>query len=170
MTTVCLHHHGTGRRSASWVGVAAIVAAVVLVQLIGGWVTAGSVRTWYPGVPKPGWTPPAWVFGPVWTVLYLMMAVAASLVWLARGRSAVCCPLTAFAVQLAANLAWSVCFFGLRSPLLGFIDICLLWVAVGVTVFQFFLVSRLAGWLMVPYWAWVTFAAVLNGAILVLGG
>jgi len=98
------------------------------------------------------------------------MAVAASVVWLSRRCDDVCCPLSAFEAQLALNLAWSVCFFGLRSPLLGFLDVCLLWVAVALTTAEFFLVSRTAGWLMVPYWLWVTFTAALNGAILILGG
>ncbi len=151
-------------------GVAVIVIACAAVPVIGAVASAPAVDGWYAGVPKPSWTPPAWVFGPVWTALYAMMAVAASLVWLSRDRDDVCCPLAAFGVQLALNLAWSVCFFGLRSPLLAFLDVCLLWVMVAVTTAEFFLVSRTAGWLFVPYWLWVTFAAALNGAILVFGG
>ena len=151
-------------------GVAVIVIACVLVPAIATIVSAPAVDGWYLGVPKPSWTPPDWVFGPVWTALYATMAVAASIVWLSRDRDDVCCPLTAFGVQLLLNLAWSVCFFGLQSPLLGFLDVCLLWVIVAVTTAEFFLVSRTAGWLMVPYWLWVTFAAALNGAILLLGG
>jgi len=157
-------------RHASWLGVVAIVASVTIVAALGGAVTRTTVTTWYLDLPKPGWTPPGWVFGPVWTALYAMMAVAASVVWLSRNVDDICCPLGAFTLQLLLNLAWSVCFFGLRSPLLGFLDIGLLWVAVGVATTQFFLVSRLAGWLMVPYWAWVTFAGALNAAIVLLGG
>ena len=108
------------------------------------------------------------MFGPVWTALYASMAVAASVVWLSRNRDDVCCPLGAFGLQLMLGLAWSICFFGLQSPLLGFIVVGLLWVALAVTTAEFFLVSRLAGWLMMPVWGWVTFAAVLNGAIVVL--
>lgn len=152
-------------------GVVAIVLAVAATAAIGGLVTAPAVRTWYPDLTKPSWTPPAEVFGPVWTTLYAMMAVAASIVWVKRGRgNDICCPMGAFGVQLLLNLAWSVLFFGLRSPLLGFLDICLLWVAVGVTVTQFFLISRPAGWLLVPYWAWLTFAVALNAAIVLLAG
>ncbi|MBA4063409.1 MAG: sensory protein TspO [Isosphaera sp.] len=156
--------------SAGWVGVGAIVAAVAAAAATGTVVTASSVTTWYPDVPKPVWTPPAWVFGPVWAVLYVTMAAAAAVVWRSRDRDDVCCPLAAFGVQLALNVAWTVFFFGLRSPLLGFLDVCLLWAAVGVTVTQFFAVSRLAGWLLVPYGLWVTFAAALNGSIVLLGG
>lgn len=150
-------------------GVAVIVFACALVPALAASVSAPAVDGWYAGVPKPNWTPPDWVFGPVWTALYAMMAVAASIVWLSRARDDVCCPLCAFGVQLALNLAWSVCFFGLRSPLLAFLDVCVLWVVVAVTTAEFFLVSRTAGWLMVPYWLWVTYAAALNAAILVLG-
>jgi len=151
-------------------GVAAIVTACAAVPAIAAAVSAPAVEGWYAGVPKPSWTPPEWVFGPVWTALYATMAVAASIVWLSRKCDDVCCPLTAFGVQLALNLIWSVCFFGLKSPLLGFLDVCLLWVTVAVTTAEFFLVSRTAGWLMVPYWLWVTFAGALNAAIVLMGG
>ncbi len=150
-------------------GVAVIAIACAVVSAIGAAVST-PVEGWHEGVPKPSWASFEWVFGPVWTALYAMMAVAASVVWLSRNRDDVCCPLTAFGVQLALNLTWNVCFFGLHSPLLGFLDVCLLWVMVAVTTAEFFLVSRLAGWLMVPYWLWVTFAAALNGAILLSGG
>lgn len=164
----------TGRTSAyetklgsGLLGVAVIVAATAFVAVLGGAVTATSVGGWYAHLPKPVWTPPDWVFGPVWTALYAMMAVAASIVWISRDRDDVCCPLSAFGAQLFLNLAWSVCFFGLKSPLLGFLDICLLWVAVAVTAAEFFLVSRAAGLLMVPYWLWITFAGVLNATIVI---
>ncbi len=160
----------SGPRLKSWIGVIAIVAAVVGVAVIGSTVMTGAVREWYHSVSKPVWTPPDWVFGPVWTALYTMMATAAAIVWLERDNDDICCPVGAFSIQLALNLAWSVLFFGLRSPLLGFLDICLLWVAAGVTMTQFFLVSKTAGWLMVPYWLWITFAGVLNGSIILLGG
>lgn len=155
---------------ARWVGVGVIVVSVALVAIAGGLATATSVKSWYVTLPKPEWTPPGWVFGPVWTLLYVMMAVAASMVWVTRSRRGECCPMTAFGVQLGLNLAWSVLFFGLRSPVLGFIDVCLLWGAIAVTATQFFRVSRTAGWLMVPYWLWVTFAATLNASIVLHGG
>jgi tryptophan-rich sensory protein len=165
MSSATFYPRPAARRPRTWVGVAVIVLACVLVPAAAGAATASSVRTWYPELDKPAWTPPAWVFGPVWTVLYATMAVAASLVWAARDRADVSAPLTAFGVQLAANLAWSFLFFGLRSPLLGLIDIAVLWAAVGVTVATFWRVSRTAAWLLVPYWMWVTFAAALNAAI-----
>lgn len=155
----------SSRISPNLLGVGVIFAATALTAAVGSLVTAPAVGGWYVELPKPTWTPPSWVFGPVWTALYAMMAVAASVVWLARNRDDVCCPLTSFGVQLVLNLTWSLCFFGLQSPLLGFLDICLLWIMVALTTAEFFLASRLAGWLMVPYAAWVTFAAALNAAI-----
>jgi tryptophan-rich sensory protein len=149
-------------------GVALIVCACAAVPVACALVSAPSVDGWYAGVPKPSWAPPEWIFGSVWTALYATMALAASIVWLSRRRDDVCCPLTAFGVQLALNLAWSVCFFALKSPLLAFLDVCLLWVITAVTTAEFFLVSRTAGWLMVPSWLWVTFAAILNGAVLIM--
>ena len=163
------HNVGLAERPASWIGVTAIAFAVVAVAVIGGTVMTMSANAWYHSIPKPGWTPPDWVFGPVWTLLYVMMGVAASIVWLERDNDDICCPVGAFSIQLVLNLAWSVLFFGLRSPLLGFIDICALWVVVGVTMTQFFLVSRTAGWLMLPYWLWITFAGALNASIVILG-
>jgi tryptophan-rich sensory protein len=150
-------------------GVAAIILAVAAAAAAGALVTAPAVRDWYPGLARPSWTPPAAIFGPVWTVLYTLMAAAGAIVWIQRERIDICCPLAAFGVQLALNLAWPLLFFGLKSPLLGFLDVCLLWIAVGVTTAQFFLVSRTAGWLLVPYWGWVTFAAALNAAIVLMG-
>lgn len=172
MTAANLHPSiATNPRGANWYGVVVIVLAVAAVAATGARVTAPAVEDWYSDLPKPSWTPPAWVFAPVWMVLYTMMAVAAAIVWVARDRGGdVCCPLATFGVQLLLNAGWSILFFGLRSPLLGFLDICLLWVATAATVTQFFLVSRPAGWLLVPYWVWLTFAAALNAAIVLLGG
>jgi len=168
MATLIIHSsRPMSSHSTSWVGVGAIVVAVAVVELVSAIATRSGTMT-YPVEPEPVWAPPGWVFGPVWSALYAIMAVAASLVWISRNKDDVCCPLTAFSIQLALNLTWSVFFFALQSPLLGFLSVCLLWVAVSVTVAQFFLVSRVAGWLMVPYWAWVTFAATLNGSMLLL--
>ncbi|MEO6326291.1 MAG: TspO/MBR family protein [Thermoanaerobaculia bacterium] len=132
---------------------------------LGALATFSAVRTWYPTLAKPPWTPPGWLFGPVWTVLYLAMAVAAWLVWRRAGPGAVGAALTIFAVQLALNIAWSFLFFGLRNPVAGLVDIVLLWVAVVATTVVFWKISPVAGWLLVPYIAWVTFATALNAAI-----
>jgi tryptophan-rich sensory protein len=114
---------------------------------------------------KPAWNPPAWVFGPVWTVLYLMMAVAAWLVWRRRGFAGAPWALGLFVLQLALNTLWSAIFFGLRRPGVAAIEILLLWLAILATLIAFAPVSRLAAILLAPYLAWVTFAAVLNFTI-----
>jgi tryptophan-rich sensory protein len=129
---------------------------------LGNSATAGAVAEWYPALRKPPWTPPNWVFGPVWTVLYGMMAVAAWLVW-RDGRSPVGTSL--FLLQLALNGAWSWLFFGLRRPDLGLACIVLLWLAILATIAGSWRVSRMAVILFVPYLAWVSFAAALNLAI-----
>jgi len=132
---------------------------------IGGVLTGQSVDTWYRSISKPAWNPPDWIFGPVWTVLYLMMAVASWLVW-RRARWAECRgALLLFAVQLALNVIWSGLFFAARSPGLAFAELLLLWMAIAATIVAFSRHSRAAAALMVPYLAWTTFAAVLNFAV-----
>lgn len=140
----------------------AFLAACFAAATIGGQFTSSSVTTWYPTLHKPSWNPPAWVFGPVWTTLYAMMAVAAWLVWKRRGFAGGKLPLTLFAVQLILNAAWSYCFFDLRSPLAGFIEIVFLWIAIVATMVSFWSVAPTAGWLLFPYLIWVSFAVALN--------
>lgn len=137
-----------------------------LAGLAGSLVTRRAIPTWYASLQKPSFRPPDWVFGPVWTILYLLMGIAVFLV-LTKGFSqpAVRSAVVAFIVQLVLNAAWSFLFFGLRSPLLGLIDILLLWAAIVVTMYLFWGVSRPAAVLMVPYILWVSFAAVLNFSI-----
>jgi len=131
---------------------------------------------WYAALEKPSWNPPAWVFGPVWTALYTMMAVAGWLVWRApaRGgggggsataRSTRGAALAVFALQLVLNAAWSWLFFGLHRPGLAFAEICALWLAILATTLLFWRVRPLAGGLLLPYLAWVSFAAALNLAL-----
>ena len=144
-----------------------LIVLCFVVAGIGGLVTTPSIPNWYSGLVKPSWTPPSWVFGPVWSVLYLCMAVAAWLVW-RKGNALV--PLTFFAVQLAFNAAWSWLFFGLHSPGAALIDIVLLWIAIAATTIAFWRRSVVAGLLFLPYLAWVSFAATLNFAIWRLNG
>jgi tryptophan-rich sensory protein len=132
---------------------------------VGGLSTAGAVKDWYLALAKPPWTPPAWVFGPVWTVLYGMMAAAAWLIWRQRHQRRVAVPIILFAVQLALNSAWSPLFFGLRHPGLALADIVLLWLALAATVWLFLKRRLVAGVLLAPYLLWVSFAAALNLAI-----
>ncbi len=140
-----------------------------VVGLTGALATAGGVRDWYPALAKPGFTPPGWVFGPAWTLLYLLMGIALWLVWREAGRSENVRPaLLAFAVQLALNALWSFVFFGLRMPGAALVEIILLLGAIVFTIVQFRKVSRLAALLLVPYLLWVSFAAVLNASIWLL--
>ena len=117
---------------------------------------------WYASLRKPAWNPPSWVFGPVWTALYTMMAVAAWLVWRHGGFAARRRPLILFLVQLALNAAWTPLFFGLQQPGWAFAEIVLLWLAIAATLAAFRPVSPAAAWLLAPYLAWVSFAALLN--------
>jgi len=142
-----------------------LIAFVVLcfgVASLGGIATRPAIPEWYAALRKPSWTPPNWVFGPVWTILYALMAVAGWRVW--RGGRARPAALVFF-LQLALNGAWSWLFFGLRRPDLGLLGITLLWLAIVATMIAFWRVSRKASLLFVPYLAWVSFAAALNFAI-----
>lgn len=131
---------------------------------LGGYWTSLGLGPWYDGLRKPAWTPPGWIFGPVWTVFYALMACSAWMVW-RKGPEGTRVPLALFGAQLALNLFWSGLFFGLRRPGLAFVEILLMWVAILLTVLAFGRISRLASGLMVPYLAWVTFASALNFAI-----
>ncbi len=150
-----------GHQAAALAGFLAICFAAAAA---GGVLTAMSVETWFPQLTKPSWAPPNWVFGPVWSALYAAMAVAAWLVWRRAGRDARA-SLVLFGIQLALNVAWSGLFFGLRSPGLAFFELIVLWIAIAATLTAFSRWSRVAGALLVPYLAWVTFAGALNFAI-----
>lgn len=161
--------HATEKRALGpqLLGLLVFLAASALVAGLGGLATASNVDGWYATADKAPWSPPNWVFGPVWTALYTAMAVAAWLVW--RSRAEGTRPaLTAYTVQLVLNLLWTPVFFGLY-PVLGtpalwiaFVIIVALAVAVAVTVLYFGPISRAAGLLMLPYLAWVVFASSLN--------
>jgi len=162
MTTQSIKSHTPGGPASAIVSIVIALA----VAAIGGLATASSVTTWYVGLHKPAFNPPNAVFGPVWTILYVLMAIAAWRVWRAgqrdgRRRGAI----GLYAVQLALNLAWSLTFFGLRRPDLALADIALLLVAVLATTVAFWRRDHLAGLMMVPYVAWVAFASMLNFAI-----
>jgi len=142
------------------------IAVCQLVGIAGSFFTRPAIPGWYAGLRKPWFTPPDWLFGPVWITLYLLMGIAAYLVW-SRGtaRPGVRTALAVFLVQLLLNAAWSPVFFGLRSPLAGAVVIVLLWLAIAATIFLFWKVSRSAALLLLPYLLWVTLASALNMAI-----
>jgi len=147
------------------VAAAAFVAVCFAAAGVGQLAGRAGIGPWYRELVKPSFTPPSWVFGPAWTILYICMGLAAWRVWLGGGLRGRAGPLGLFALQLALNAAWTPLFFGLQSPALALIDIVALWVAIVATAWWFFRLDRPAGWLMVPYAAWTTFAVVLNLAI-----
>ncbi len=152
----------TQRSALGLVGSAAVAFAAAGVGSIA---TAGRIDGWYATLSKPAWTPPGWVFGPVWAVLYAAMALAAWLVWRAAGWRGARRAIVAYLAQLGLNAAWSPAFFGLKNPPLGFVVIVLLLAAIVWTVAEFVRVRRLAALLLVPYLLWVCFAAALNFAL-----
>jgi tryptophan-rich sensory protein len=151
-----------------------LVLSIALPQLIGilsGLASVGGSREWYSALTKPSFTPPSWVFGPAWTLLYFMMGISLYLVW-RKGLSApgVKVALVVFLIQMGLNGLWSPLFFGMHSPCLALIDILLLWCAIAATVYVFFGQSKTAGALLVPYLSWVSFASVLNYSFWRLNG
>lgn len=156
---------GTPRNARDLAVLAGFVALCLAVAAIGGAVTATSVATWYAGLAKPSFNPPAWVFGPVWTALYLMMAFAAWRVWRARDLAGARAALGIWALQLALNLCWSLVFFGGRMIGAALAEIVVLLAAILATTHLFWRIDRLAGALLVPYAAWVGFATILNAAL-----
>lgn len=131
---------------------------------IGSVATISQIPTWYATLQKPSWTPPSWLFGPVWTTLYLMMGLAAWLVW-RQEPSSRSRPLLLFWLQLALNTLWSFLFFACESPGLGFAEIILLWLAIAATIVAFRTYSVPAALLLLPYLGWVSFASFLNFTI-----
>lgn len=147
----------------TWLGLVGFLVVVFVAASFGAIFQPGS---WYAGLAKPPFNPPSWVFGPVWTVLYVLMAVAAWLIWKDRGSVvAAAAPLAAWLTQLVLNALWSWLFFGLHRMDLALVDIVALWFAIVVTIALFWRVLHAAAWLLVPYLAWVSFAMVLNGAL-----
>lgn len=134
--------------------------------LLAGFATESSVNDWYPALNKPAFTPPGWLFAPVWILLYVLMGIAAGIIW-ARGfyHRLVKIGLYHFWFQLLFNAAWSIVFFGLKEPLWALMVIITLLVLIGLTIYWFKKINRLAAVLMVPYLLWVCFATILNYSI-----
>jgi len=147
------------------IGLAVFLAVCFGAAALGGAFTQPAIAGWYARLQKPAWTPPNWLFGPVWSLLYLMMAAAAWSVWRRAGLAAAAIPMLLFGLQLAFNVGWSALFFGLRMPGAAFVEIIALSGLILATLITFQRVSLAAGLLMAPYLAWVTFAAALNFAV-----
>jgi benzodiazapine receptor len=143
-----------------------LVAVCVTLGYLSGMVTRDSINTWYPTLTKPVFNPPNWIFAPVWTLLYIMMGIAAGLVWTSNSdHKAIRKALGFFAIQFGLNVLWSYLFFGLHNPLLALAEIILLWLMIWETYSQFKKIDKLASYLLIPYLAWVSFATILNASI-----
>ena len=146
--------------------IAKLLISIIACQFagfIGSIFTTPSIPTWYATLQKPPFTPPNWLFAPAWITLYLLMGISAFIIWRrGLGNQQVKMALIVFLIQLVLNALWSVVFFGLESPLYGVIVIILLWITILLTILRFFQISNAAGALLLPYIAWVSFAAVLN--------
>lgn len=145
----------------------ALIAVLITLcaGLIGNLLGMDAIATWYAGLDKPAWNPPNWIFGPVWTVLYVLMGIAAYLVWEKKDSPYRTQALIIYGVQLFLNALWSILFFTLKLPSVAFGEIVLMWLAIIVTIVFFWKVKPLATGLLFPYIAWVTFASVLNFAV-----
>ncbi|PTX95691.1 TspO/MBR family protein [Opitutus sp. ER46] len=142
------------------------ILGAVAAGVIGSSATYASVAEWYPTLQKPGWTPPNWLFGPVWSFLYMAMAVSAWLAWRkAKPRQPI---LWLYVAQLVLNAGWSVLFFGLRQPAIALIEVIVFWLLLVVILVRHARIDRLSGWLWAPYVVWVAYATALNAAIVVL--
>uniref|UniRef100_A0A7C6A8T2 Tryptophan-rich sensory protein n=1 Tax=candidate division WOR-3 bacterium TaxID=2052148 RepID=A0A7C6A8T2_UNCW3 len=151
-----------------------LVISIIICQLagiIGAIFTNKSIPTWYASLKKPAFNPPAWLFGPVWTALFLLMGIALFLIW-QKGINfeGVKRALIVFSAQLIFNILWSILFFGLRSPLAAFIAIIILWILILLTIVLFYPIAKTAGLLLLPYLLWVSFASILNFSLWRLNG
>ena len=158
-----------GLKSSEIMKLAVSVIVCLVPGFFGSIINARAIPTWYAFINKPSFAPPNWVFAPVWTALYVMMGVALFLIWRkGMGTPGVKVALAAFLIQLVLNGLWTPAFFGLRSPLAGLFVILLMWAAILVTMVRFFPISRPAALLLIPYLAWVSFAALLNAYLYAL--
>jgi tryptophan-rich sensory protein len=146
-----------------------LVLSIVVCQLagvIGSIFTTPAIPEWYASLNKPGFTPPSWLFGPVWITLYLLMGIALFLVLIkGPGNKNYRTALVLFFIQLALNMVWSILFFGLKSTLAGLIDITILWILILTTIIVFYRISKAGSFLLIPYIIWVSVASVLNFSI-----
>lgn len=144
-----------------------VVVTCLAVGYFSGMVTRQAITTWYPTLIKPSFNPPNWVFAPVWTLLFAMMGIAAGLIWnqIETNRPIITKALQFFAIQLVLNALWSYLFFGLKNPMLALLEIALLWLMIYETYLKFVKINKIAGYLLLPYLAWVSFASVLNVSI-----
>lgn len=149
-----------------------LILSIILIEIIGSLgaiATTPAIPGWYASLIKPFFTPPSWVFGPVWTSLFFLMGFALYLVWQeGLEKRPVRLAVYTFSIQMILNVLWSFLFFGMQNPLFGLIEIIILWFVIIITIFKFFKVSRPAAYMMIPYICWVTIATALNLAVWLL--
>ena len=148
-----------------------LIASVIVCQIagfFGSFFTVPAIPAWYDQLEKPFFTPPNWIFSPVWIILFIIMGVSLFFIWRESSRPGFKPAFILFFVQLILNVFWSIAFFGLRSPLTGLIDIVSLWIAILSTIRYILRVSKLAGVLLIPYFVWVSFALLLNFSFWIL--
>jgi len=150
-----------------WLKLIISILIPFLASIIGGFFTANSISTWYSTLNKPFFNPPSWIFGPVWTLLYLFMGIALFLVWTSKSKNKKYAYVF-FGIQIFLNALWSILFFGLQNPLFAFIEIILLWIFILLTIIYFYRIHKKTIYLLIPYILWVSFAAVLNYFIMIL--
>lgn len=141
------------------------VSIPLLVGFVGAFFTMESVNIWYLTLEKPFFNPPNWIFGPVWTLLYIMMGVSFFLVWEKGEKFFHSRTFWIYAVQLVLNFFWSIAFFGMQNPVLALLIIIALWVMIVWNIREFYKISKIAAYLLVPYLLWVSFAMMLNASI-----
>ncbi len=144
---------------------AVCISIPIAAGLLGSLFTAGSIDSWYQNLNKPSFNPPNWIFSPVWTILYIMMGIS---LYLAIRKNQNPYLKIIFLIQLSLNILWSFLFFTAKNPLLAFIDIIFLWIAILINIFIFYKSSKTASYLLIPYLLWVSFASFLNLAIVLM--
>ncbi len=147
------------------------IIACEIVGAIGSIFTIPNIPIWYASLVKPFFSPPNWVFGPVWTLLFLLMGIALYIIWEIKEKKLLekrFYALSWFKIQFAFNVIWSYLFFGLRNPFYGFIGIIFLWCSIVLTIIYFYKINKKAAYLLVPYLVWVSFATILNYSIMML--
>ncbi|MFX1598861.1 MAG: TspO/MBR family protein [Promethearchaeota archaeon] len=152
-----------------WIKAPVSIISSLLIGFAGNIFNFESLETWYPTLIKPDWTPPNWIFAPVWSTLFILMGISTFLVWREGfDKRIVKIALSVYVIQFALNLMWSWAFFGLQSPLFGFIVIVVLWIAILANIIVYARISKIAAAILLPYIVWVTIASVLNFSVYVL--
>ena len=152
----------------NFIKISKLLASIIICEMagvLGSIFTTSQIKGWYKTLEKPPFNPPNWIFAPVWTILFVLMGISLWLIWIEEIKISKKKAIIIFAGQLVLNILWSFMFFGLNSPVLGFLIIVPLWIAIFLTIKEFYKISKVASYLLVPYILWVSFASVLNASI-----